>query len=132
MKLADAAQAAARLALVNDKSRVALEDQLHKWFSTHFVKGVKLELLRAVHQAGAYPAFAQLIAEATDAERSAMLTKIDKHRPEMQMRSKAEILGHLEAMASGRINAAGKPEAAKPKAAKKAKKGVGIISGSKY
>lgn len=133
MKLSESAQAAARLALVNDKSRKSLEDQLHKWFSTHFVKGASIALLRAVHQSGGFPAFAQLLAEATDAERTAMLTKLDKHRPEMKMRSKAEIMGHLEGLSSGRIEPAGKPKPpAKQKSPKPAKKSVGIISGSKY
>jgi hypothetical protein len=133
MKLSDASQAAARLALVNDKSRKGFEDQLRKWFSTYFVKGANLGLIRSVYQAGAYNAFAQLLAEAADAERATILAKLDKHRPDMQMRPKAEIMGHLEGLASGRIEAAIKPKPpTKPKAAKSAKKSVGIISGSKY
>lgn len=133
MKLSDAAQAAARLAVVNDKSRTALEDLLRKWFSTHFAKGISLSLLKAVHQAGAYPAFAQLLTDATDAERSSMLSKLDKHCPSIQMKSKSEILAHIEALASGRSLPADKPKPPpKPKAPKVAKKKVGIISESKY
>lgn len=133
MKLADVSQATARLALVNEKCRSALEEQLRKWFSTQFVKSASLKLLRSVYQSGAYAEFAQLLTEATDAERAAILTKVDKHRPEIQMRSKAEIMRHLETLASGSAEAAEKPRSrSKSKASKPAKKSVNIISNSKY
>jgi hypothetical protein len=133
MKLSDTAAAAARLALVNDKTRKAFEEQLSKWFVAHFVKGASLSLVRSVHQAGAYDAFAQLLVAATDAERTIILAKIDKYRPEIQMRSTAEKLEHLEELASGRAAPASKPKPpTKPKAAKASKAPVTIIPGSKY
>ncbi len=138
MKISDSAQAAARLAVVNDKVQLALQDQLRKWFSAQFVKGMKLQLLRAIFQAGSYPAFSQLLLEASDSDRSVILTKLDKYRDHFQMRPKAEIMAHIEALASGRTQPAAKPAVAKdPKptkttGSKAPQKKVGIISGSKY
>jgi len=103
---------------------------LRKWFATHFAKGISLGLLKAVHQAGAYPAFAQLLTDASDAERSLMLSKLDKHCPNIQMKSKIEILAHIEGLASGRSQPADKPKP--PPKPKRQKIKVGIISGSKY
>ncbi len=135
MKVSEAAQAAARLAVVTEKSEGALADLLRKWYTAQFVKGIKLPLLRSIYQAGAYPAFAQFLTEASDADRSTILNKLDKHRPDLQMRSKSEIMRHIEDLASKRMIPAVKPKAApeakKPKNAA-TKRQVGIISGSKY
>ena len=135
MKVSEAAQAAARLAVVTEKSETALADLLRKWYAAQFIKGIKLPLLRSIHQAGAYPAFAQFLAEATDADRSTILNKLDKYYPDIQMRPKSEIMRHIEDLAAGRAAPAGKPKAApKPKKPKvsASKRQVGIISSSKY
>ena len=134
MKNIEAAQAAARLAVVNEKANAACDTLLKKWFAAQFVRGMKLPLLRAVFQAGAYPAFAQLLGEATNSDLSTILSKIDKYQPN-QMQPRAKILEHMEALASGNIEPTPKPRAprkSKAKSVKAPKKKVGIISDSKY
>lgn len=134
MKLAQAAPAAARLSVVSEKSQTALSKALSGWFTAQFIKSAKLQQLRDVHNAGAYAAFAELLAEAPDADRITLLKKVDQHRPELLMRSKAEVMSHVEKLASGSIQPAPKPPGKKPATKKtpKAKKQVGIISTSKY
>ncbi len=119
---------------MNEKAQAALSKALTGWFSAQFIKGIKLPLLRSIHQAGAYPAFSELLAEATDADRITVLSKVDPHRPEMLMRSKSEVLAHLEQLASDKLQPAVKQSTKKPPAKKegKGKKQVGIISTSKY
>lgn len=119
---------------MSEKSQAALSKALSNWFTAQFIKSIKLQQLRAVHQAGAYPAFAELLNEAPDADRITLLKKVDPYRPDMLMRSRAEVMTHIGGLASGAIEAAPKP-AGKKAPAKKSSKGkrqVGIISTSKY
>lgn len=130
MRLADAAAAAARVAVVSNKCELALSEALKKWFSINFVKGAKLPLLRSVYQAGAYPAFAQILENLSDEDRAIIIAKLDKHSVGIQMASKREILHHIECLASGTLQPSTKPKPAK-KAKPPAKK-VSVIEGSKY
>jgi hypothetical protein len=136
MNLSQTAQAAARLAVVNEKAQAALNKGLTNWFSTQFVKSIKMPALQGIHQSGAYTAFAEFLSDASDAERIAILKKIDLYRPEMLMRSKAEVMAHIEALAAGHLAPAPKPPTGKHAASSRGKgsqkKVVGIISTSKY
>ena len=134
MKLAQAASAAARLAVVSEKSQAALSKALSSWFTAQFIKSAKLQQLRAVHKAGAYSAFAELLTDSPDTDRITLLKKADPHDKDILVRSKAEMLSHIEGLASGRIGPTPKP-AANNRSGKKtprAKKPVGIIATSKY
>jgi hypothetical protein len=140
MKLSHAAPAAARLSVISEKSQTALTKALSGWFKAQFVAGIKLGTLRAIHQTGAYAAFAELLADAPDAERIAILKKVDPLRKDMLSAKTVEQLGHIEALATGKLEPEGPPSSAKtpgvkggsPKKALRPRTPKGIISESKY
>jgi len=137
MKTSDAAQAAARLALVNEKANTAFDTMIQKWFVAQFVRGMKLPLLRSIYNSGVFPHFSDLTELATDADLLTILAKVDKHNSDIQMQSRAAMIAHIEALAAGGIEPAPNPKPkrrTRTKAAvqKKPERPVGIISNNKY
>jgi hypothetical protein len=122
----------------SEKSRQELAKVLLKWFSGQVVKPIKLANLKAMHQAGGYDAFAALLGLSADADRIAVLSKVDPHRPEMQLRPKDKAMAHIASLASGAIAPAEAPKpvsGAKPRKPAKAKAGTsatGILASTPY
>jgi hypothetical protein len=127
MRLQDRALASARVAIANEKASEELKVLLEKWFAKHLVKGVKLPMLRNIHDAGAFAAFADCLATHNEADVIAILRKLDPHRAEILARPRSEMEDHIRSLASGRLEPAGKPKPPKnvksPKAAKPVRNG---------
>ena len=136
MKLASSAQAATRLAVLDDKAATALAKSLSSWFATQILKPMSLSRLRSLHQAGAYPAFADMLAAAPETDCIKLLTKLDKQRHELLGAAKSVMLAHIEALAAGRVEPTvtitPTRRSGGGKASKKIKVPVGILSSSKY
>jgi hypothetical protein len=117
-----------------DKSQRELDKILLKWFSSQIVKSLKLPTLQEIYARGSYDVFEDLLRAAGDVERIAVLNKIDKYRPEIQMRTAGEALAHLRKLAAGEMLPAAKPPTlTKRKAsAKKKPSPRGILTNSKY
>ncbi|HKJ62981.1 MAG TPA: hypothetical protein VKA94_13490 [Hyphomicrobiales bacterium] len=82
---------------------------IDKWFATEFVRGMKLTLLKQIHNAGAFEVFAEMLSKRSDVDRIAILNKVDKHNPRAQMLSKKQSLEHLKNLANGTISPLPKP-----------------------
>jgi hypothetical protein len=118
-----------------DKSRAELETALLKWFKSYVLKSMKLDDLRAIYRAGAFTAFADLLLASSSVELITLLSKLDKNRPEVQMRSVPQAMKHLEQLAKLELDPAPKLATLveKPKANSKRKRTRnGIIADSKY
>jgi hypothetical protein len=118
-----------------EKSQQALRDVLLKWFTGQVLKPITLSSLRAIHKAGAYAAFEELLLACSNVERVAVLSKLDKFRPEIQMSSTKDAMGHVRKLARGDIEPAPKPVAvskSKPRASKSKTDKRGILTSSKY
>jgi hypothetical protein len=119
MRLQDLALATARLAIANEKASEELSALLEKWFAKHLVKGIRLPMLRAMHDTGAFAAYFDCLATRDEADVIAVLRKVDPHRTDMLSRTRREIEAHIGELAAGRIDPAKKPKPAnKPKAPK--------------
>ena len=121
MRLQDLALASARVAIANEKASEDLSALLEKWFAKHLVKGIKLPMLRAMHDTGAINAFSECLAERDEADVIAVLRKVDPHRADILSSSRREMEAHIRELAAGRIDPAPKP---KPPAKSKTPKGA--------
>jgi hypothetical protein len=120
-------------AYLSEKSRQELSKALLKWFSGQVLKSLKLTTLRAFYKAGLYDAFEELLLACTNVERVAVLNKIDKYRPEIQMSSIGDTMAHLRKLAKAELEPAPKPLAmSKRKASPKQTSKRGILANSKY
>lgn len=89
-------------------------------------KSTGLDALRAVHKALGDKQFALIVDGLKDAEVKSVLTKLDKHHPEIKTQTAQWRGRHLVALTSGEIDPAiPVAKAAKAKAAPKAKKTAG-------
>lgn len=122
MRLQDLALASARVAIADEKASEDLSALLEKWFVKHLVKGIKLSMLKAVHHAGAFTAFADCLAAHGEADVIAVLRKVDPHRADILTRSRHEMEAHIRELAAGRIAPAEKPKPPKPPKKPKAPK----------
>ncbi len=84
-------------------------------------KAVDIEALRDIHGAVGNEAFELLVEGLKDAELKSILTRLDKHHPELKSASAAWRRQHLLALATGTAAAPPPAKAAKKSAAKKAK-----------
>jgi hypothetical protein len=132
MRLQDLALASARVAMANEKASEDLSALLGKWFAKHLVEGIKLPMLRAMHDAGAFPAFAHCLAAHDEADVIAVLRRVDPHRADMLARSRPEMEVHIRELAAGRLNPAEKPKPVKKPKAPKAASGKPIRNGGVY
>jgi len=132
MRLQDLAQTSARLAIANDKSSEELRTLLEKWFTKHFVKGIKLPLLKSMHATGAFQAFFGCLTERDEADVIAVLRKLDPHRAELLTRTRAEIEAHIRELAAGRLQPAPKPGSPKKTKTDKGPSGKSARTGGVY
>jgi hypothetical protein len=116
------------LAVVTDDASNQLEQALNKWFVKAFISGAKLALLRSLYKSGAFGAFSQLLSDFQNKDYVTILAKVDKHCLEIQMKSREEMLRHLERLASGDIEPA--KALPKPKGKGNTRKQTGGIIGS--
>ena len=114
MRLQDRAQLCARLGVLTNKAGVDLDSLLSKWFNKHFVKGLKLPVLKSMKGTEALSAFEAGLSECSDAEVIGAMRKLDPHRDELLRRPRSELIAHLRALAEGRAEPAPKPKAPKP------------------
>lgn len=119
MRLQDRAQLCARLGVLTNKAGADLDSLLSKWFSKHFVKGLKLPLLKSMKGTEALASFEAGLSGCSEDEVIGVVRKLDPHRPEVLRRPRPELIAHLRALAEGRAEPAPKPKAPRP-AAKKA------------
>ncbi len=120
MRLQDLALASARMAIANEKASEELSALLEKWFAKHLVKGVKLSMLKALHETGAFNAFSECLAEHDEVDLIAVLRKVDPHRADILTRPRSEMEAHIRELASGRVDPAQKPKPpSKPKTPKR-------------
>jgi hypothetical protein len=132
MRLQDLALASARVAIASEKASEDLSALLDKWFAKHLVKGIKLPMLRAMHDAGALPAFADCLAAHNEADVIAILRRVDPHRAEILARTRSEMEAHIRELASGRLEPAEKPKPPKKAKAPKAASGKSARNGGVY
>ena len=124
MKTSDAAQAAARLALVSEKANTAFDTTIQKWFIAQFVRGMKLQLLRSIYNSGVFSHFSDLIELVTDADLLTILGKIDKYNSNIQTPPRAVMIEHVKALAARDFEPDSKPKhqrKTRPKVAKQNK-----------
>ncbi len=110
MRLNELAQASARLAIANEKASEELAAALEKWFAKHFVKGIKLPLLKSLYGTEAFNAYSACLADQSEATVIAVLRKLDPFREEFLTRSRGEMELHIRELASGRIQPAPRPK----------------------
>jgi hypothetical protein len=132
MRLQDLALASARVAIADEKASEDLSALLDKWFAKHLVKGIKLPALRAMHDAGAFAAFADCLANHDEADVIAVLRKVDPHRADILARPRPEMEAHIRDLAAGRLGPAEKPKAPKRPKAPKAATGKSVRNGGVY
>ena len=133
MRLQDRAQLCAQLGVLTNKAGSDLDSLLSKWFSKHFVKGLKLPLLKSVKGTEALASFEAGLSGCSEHEVIGVVRKLDPHRPEVLRRPRPELIAHLRALAEGRVEPAPKPKAPRPvkkPVSKKSAKG-GILSQSR-
>ena len=83
MRLQELAQASGRLAIANDKAAEELTALLQKWFAKHFLKGIKLPLLKTMYGTEAFNAFTACLTEHGEAAVITVLRKLDPHRDDI-------------------------------------------------
>jgi len=132
MRLQDLALASARVAIASDKASEDLGTLLEKWFVKHLVRGIKLPMLRALHDAGAFPAFADCLAAHDEADVIAVLRKVDPHRIDLLIRPRPEMEAHIRELAAGRIDPVEKPKPVKKAKAPKAASGKPVRNGGVF
>jgi hypothetical protein len=132
MRLQELALASARAAIANEKAAEDLSALLEKWFAKHLVKGIKLPMLRALHDAGALSAFADCLSAHSEADVIGVLRKVDPHKVNILTRPRAEMEAHIRELAAGRIAPAEKPQAPKKPKAPKAASGKSARNGGVY
>lgn len=110
MRLQDLALASARVAIANEKASEDLTAVLEKWFAKHLVKGIKLPMLRAMHDTGAFNAFSECLTQHGEADVIAVLRKVDPHRADILSSSRPQMEAHIRELAAGRVVPAPKPK----------------------
>ena len=113
MRIHDKVEASALLSVQEAKAGRDLELLLDKWFAKHFVKGVKLPLLRSLHSTGSVSKFMQLLALRPLSDIIAVARKLDPHMVGLLAKPADEIISHLGLLASGKATPAGKPKPAR-------------------
>jgi hypothetical protein len=113
MRLRQLADTSGRLAISNDEAAGDLSILLEKWFAKHFLKGIKLPALKAMHGTDAFDAFSACLAEHGEEAVIAILRKLDPHRHELFARTRMEMEAHIRDLAAGRVQPAPKPKRAK-------------------
>ena len=133
MRLQDLALASARVAVANEKASEDLGALLEKWFAKHLVKGIKLPMLRAMHDTGTIGTFSEYLAEHDESDVIAVLRKVDPHRADILRSSRSDMEAHIRELAAGRIQPAARPKApAKSKTQKKEASGKSARNGGIY
>ena len=133
MKIQEKCQAIGRLATLQTAASDDLSVLIDKWLEKHFLKGLKLPLLNALHASQIFDSFAQLLKVAPEAQVITALQKVDPHNKDILTRSRAEMISRLGALASGDAAPSPKPVAVKATKAKKKTGGkTGIVTGSRY
>ena len=113
MRLQELAQASGRLAIANDKAAEELTALLEKWFAKHFLKGIKLPLLKTMYGTEAFNAFTACLTEHGEAAVITVLRKLDPHRDDILTRTRTEMEAHIRELAAGRIQPTPKPKKGK-------------------
>jgi hypothetical protein len=106
MRLQDLALASARTAVASQKAADELSATLEKWFAKHFVTGISLLSLRAVHDAGVLGALLECLRTRGEADVIAILRKVDPHSGAVLRRPRAEMEAHIADLATGRLEPA--------------------------
>jgi len=135
MRLTDKAQICARLGVLSEKAEADLDALLSKWFVKHYVKGMKLPLLKSMNGTEALKAFEEGLATCSEANVIAAVRKLDPHRTEILSRSRSELVAHLHALAKGTVEPTPKPRPARrPRASNSARtrRGGGVLSQSRH
>jgi hypothetical protein len=113
MRLQDLAQNSGQLAVASEKASQELAALLGKWFTKHFVKGIKLPLLRAMYGTATFSAFSRCLAEHDETAVIAVLRKIDPFSEDIFRRTRSEMEAHIQGLAAGRIQPTARPRKTK-------------------
>jgi hypothetical protein len=134
MKLRNKAEYCGRLSVTVEKASSELDTLLDKWFSKHFISGLKLPLLKSMSGTDGFIAFEAMVFEVEEAKLIAAVRKLDPHNVELLHRGRPELIAHLRDLAAGRVQPAAKPRTTKAKsstAAKKTSSKEGVLSRSR-
>ncbi len=122
MQIKDKALACARLSANSDKAGTELTTVLDKWFEKHFVKGVSLKALQSLDATDALATFESVIALRSEADLIAVMRKVDPQNVTVLSKSRADMMLHIRALASGAASPTAKPKPPKKPAPAKAAK----------